>query len=83
MKRLFAQGDFMENKIPNLSEFGVTQEMLDELERSIEIAYSNVRDPEVMRQAAERMDRLAQEIYEREGLLDLAVPLVRESRDEE
>ena len=73
----------MESRIPDLSEFGVTQEMLDELEKSIEIAYSNVRDPEVMRLAAERMYRLAQQIYEREGLLDLAVPLVRESRDEE
>jgi hypothetical protein len=72
----------MERQIPDLSEFGVTKEMLDELERSIEIACSNVRDPEVMRQAAERMDRLAQEIYEREGLLDVAVPLMRESRDE-
>ena len=73
----------METQIPDLSEFGVTKEMLDDLEKSIEIAYSNVREPEVMRQAAERMDRLAQEIYEREGLLNLAVPLVRESRDEE
>ena len=73
----------MKGRIPDLSEFGVTQEMLDELEKSIEIAYSNVRDPEVMRLAAERMDRLAQQIYEREGLLDLTVPLVRESRDEE
>jgi hypothetical protein len=72
----------MEKQIPDLSEFGVTKEMLDELEKSIEIAYSNVRDPEVMRQAAERMDRLREQIFQGKDPVDLAVPLVRESRDE-
>jgi hypothetical protein len=36
-----------------------------------------------MRQAAERMDRLREQIYQREGLLDIAVPYLREARDEE
>jgi hypothetical protein len=72
----------MAKPVVDIASLGITQEMLDELEKSIEIAYSNVRDPEVMRQAAERMDRLRKEIYQREGSLDLAVPLLRESRDE-
>jgi predicted DNA-binding antitoxin AbrB/MazE fold protein len=61
----------------------IPDELWEEIERATEIALSNVRDPEVMRKAAERMDRRAEQIYKREGLLDIAVPYLRESRDEE
>ena len=39
--------------------------------------------PEAMRQAAERMDRMREEMRQRVGNVDLAVPLIRETRDEE
>lgn len=55
----------------------------DELRSDVEKALRPDRDPEVMRQAAERMDRMREELFQRHGLLNLAVPLVRESRDEE
>ncbi len=41
----------------NLGEPGVTPELLQEVRNSIQVAISNVRDPEVMRQAAERTVR--------------------------
>ena len=73
----------MAKPVVDLADLGITQEILDELERSIEIAYSNVRDPEVMRQAAERMDRLAEQIRQREGVLDIVMPILREMRNGE
>lgn len=39
------------------------------------------RDPEAMRLACERMDRMREETFERVGLLDVAVPFIRELRD--
>jgi predicted DNA-binding antitoxin AbrB/MazE fold protein len=54
----------------------------DEIARLTELALRNVRDPELMRQGAEHMDQLREQIYKREGLLDIVMPLLRESRDE-
>jgi predicted DNA-binding antitoxin AbrB/MazE fold protein len=59
------------------------EEWFEEIERLIQMACIHVRDPETMRQAAERMDKLGEQIYKREGLLDIVMPLLRESRDEE
>jgi hypothetical protein len=59
------------------------EEWFEELERLTQMAFSHVRDPEIMRQGAERMDKLGEQIYKREGLLDIVMPLLRESRDEE
>ncbi len=61
----------------------IPEELWQKVRQATQIAISNVRDPEVMRQAAERMDRLRQEIYQRQGLLNIAVPYLREARDEE
>jgi hypothetical protein len=43
---------------------------------------SGVRDPEEMRKACERMDRMREEVRKREGILDIAVPAIRELRGE-
>jgi hypothetical protein len=56
---------------------------LGRIGKSIEIAASNVRDPEVMRRGAEDMDRLREQIYKRIGVVDVVVPILREMRDEE
>jgi hypothetical protein len=40
-------------------------------------------DPAVARRVQERSERITQEIYERHGLLNVAVDLIREARDEE
>lgn len=39
------------------------------------------RDPEAMRKAAARMDQMREETFKRVGLLDVAVPFIRELRD--
>ncbi len=73
--------ELIQSKNPNAEP--IPEQYWEELDRAWQRALSNVRDPEVMRQAAERMDRLREQIYKREGLLDIAVPFLRESRDEE
>jgi hypothetical protein len=40
------------------------------------------RDPDAMRKAAERMDRMREETFKRVGPLDVAVPFIRELRDQ-
>jgi hypothetical protein len=54
-----------------------------ELQAAVERVLKGVRDPEAMRQAAERMDRMREEMRQRVGNVELAVPLIRETRDEE
>jgi hypothetical protein len=54
-----------------------------EVQAAIDRALEGVRDPDSMRQAAERMDRMRQEMRERVGNVNLAVPLIRETRDGE
>jgi hypothetical protein len=53
-----------------------------ELQEAIRLAISGVRDPEEMRKACERMDRMREEVFKREGILDIGVPAIRELRGE-
>ena len=53
-----------------------------ELQEALRQAMSGVRDPEEMRKACERMDRMREEIRKREGILDIGVPAIRELRGE-
>ena len=53
------------------------------MEEAARIAMSNVRDPEVMRQACEEMDRISEEIRQKHGVLDIGMPAIRELRDDE
>ena len=57
-------------------------ELLAELQEAAEYAPKGVRDPEVMKKASERMDKMRDEIYRKHGLLDIGVPAIRELRDE-
>ena len=61
---------------------GVPSEIDVELEEALRQALSGVRDPEEMRKACERMDRMREEVFKREGLLDIGVPAIRELRGE-
>lgn len=54
-----------------------------EVQAAIDRAIEGVRDTDSMRRAAERMDRMREEMRARVGNVDLAVPLIRETRDEE
>ena len=55
-------------------------DILAELQEAANKAAAGLRDPKDMREAAERMDQMREEIRQREGLLDIAVPAVREFR---
>ena len=59
---------------------GSPSEVDVELQEAIRWAASGVRDPEEMRKACERMDRMREEVYRREGILDIGVPAIRELR---
>ncbi len=54
-----------------------------EVQAAIDRALAGIRDSDEMRQAAERMDRMREEMRARVGNVNLAVPLIRETRDEE
>jgi hypothetical protein len=57
--------------------------IMAELQAAAERAAKGVRDPEIMRKASERMDRLREEIRRQHGILDIGVPAIRELRDGE
>ena len=58
-----------------------TEESKHRLEEIIANLGKCPRDPEAMRKAAERMDQAREETFNRVGLLDVAVPFIRELRD--
>ena len=80
---IIASGKKTETGHLNASEASVSHEVWGEVEQSIQTALSNVRDPEAMRTAAERMDHLSERIRRRHGVLDVVVPILREMRNGE
>lgn len=54
-----------------------------ELQEAAEKAAKAIRDPEEMRKACERMDRMGEEIRRKQGVLDIGVAAIRELRDRE
>lgn len=61
----------------------IPTEIMADLQRAAEDADKGVRDPERMRKACERMDRMREETYRKHGLLDIGVPAIRELREAE
>ncbi len=61
----------------------IPPEVMAELIAAAQRAAAGVRDPEIMRQACERMDRMREEIRKKHGELNIAVDLIREVREEE
>jgi hypothetical protein len=59
----------------------IPSEIMAELRGAAEDAAKGIRDPERMRLACERMDRMREETYRKHGLLDIGVPSIRELRD--
>ncbi len=56
---------------------------MEELKDTLDRALRGLRDPAAMDRAAERMDRMREEMRRRIGAGEWAVPLTRETRDEE
>jgi hypothetical protein len=63
--------------------FASLQEDVDSLQEAIDRAVKGIRDPEAARKACEEMDRAREGMRLRFGERNLAVDLIRESRDEE
>lgn len=59
----------------------IPSQMMDELQKAAEQAAEGIRDPDAMRQACENMDRVREEIFIRQGVLDIGLPAIRELRD--
>jgi hypothetical protein len=58
-------------------------EVMAELRDAAEKAGAGVRDPQAARQACERMDRMREELRRKHGEMNVAVDLIRETREEE
>ncbi len=56
-----------------------TPEVRAELEAAVR-ALAGPRDAETMRAAAERMDRMREELHRQQGEMDIAVDLIRAGR---
>lgn len=59
----------------------IPPEVMAELRAAAEYAAKKVRDPEVMRKACERMDRMAEKNAKIHGVQDVGVDIIREMRD--
>lgn len=60
----------------------IPQVDLDSLQEAIDRVVRGIRDPKAARKACEEMDRAREEMRRDYGERDLAVDLIRESRDE-
>lgn len=61
----------------------IPPDLMAELVEVARRAAAGIRDPEAMRRACERMDRVSEEIFRDHGILDIGVPAIRQLRDEE
>jgi hypothetical protein len=61
----------------------ITPEVMADLQEAADQAAKGVLNPEAMRQAAESMDRIREEIAKKYGVLEIGVPAIRELRDSE
>jgi len=60
----------------------IPSELMTELQERAELAARGVVDPETRRAARARMDRMREEFRRRHGEVNVAVDLIRESRDD-
>jgi hypothetical protein len=51
------------------------------LQAAVDRLVRGIRDPEAMNRAAERMDRMREEMRSRAGEIEVAVDLIREARE--
>jgi len=67
----------------DVKDTGIPPDVMADLEDACRYAATGARDPEVMRRAAETMDRLREDIFRKHGVLDIGVPATRQLRDGE
>jgi hypothetical protein len=54
----------------------------NELNAAVERAANGIYDPEAAKRARKRMDETREKLRKKLGIVNLAVPLIRESRDQ-
>ena len=54
----------------------------NELKAAVERAANGIYDPEAAKRARKRMDETREKLRKKLGIVNLAVPLIRESRDQ-
>jgi hypothetical protein len=59
----------------------IPPDVMAELQKAADNAAKGIRDPEKMREACEEMDRTREQIFQRIGFVDFAVPTIRALRD--
>ncbi|HET6878944.1 MAG TPA: hypothetical protein VFI31_02245 [Pirellulales bacterium] len=59
----------------------IPAEIIVDLQQAAELAAKGIRDPEAMRQACKDMDRRREQIFARQGILDIGLAAIRELRD--
>jgi hypothetical protein len=59
----------------------VSPGLMAELQAAADRAATGARDPEAVRKASEKMDRIREEIRRRHGTLDIGGPAIRELHD--
>ena len=60
--------------------FGISPEMMTQMEAAVERAANGVRDPERVKEARARMDRIREEVRRKHGVLDIGLPAIHELR---
>jgi hypothetical protein len=55
--------------------------MMTRMQEAADRASKGIRDPDAMREACERMDRISDEVRRNHGLLDIGVAAIRELRE--
>jgi hypothetical protein len=60
----------------------VPQRLFAQLEKALQNATKGIRDPETAEKACKDMDRMREDLRKKVGRLDVAVDLIRETRDE-
>lgn len=58
-------------------------DVLSDMQRAIELAMTGKRDQEFERRVQAEGKRIREETFRKHGLLDIAVPAIRELRDRE
>ena len=61
----------------------IPDDLLAEMREEGSGAANGIRDPDDVRKACERMDRMREELRQKVGETNLAVELIREARDQE
>ena len=59
-----------------------TAELVREIQERLKKAAAGIRDPEEMRRARENMNRMREELRQRIGIVNVAVDLIRDARDQ-